>query len=57
MTTTRAEAEIERRAVTMTTRPRPRLAGMHPRYRRLLIPCALAALLLIVVLTAVLKHA
>jgi hypothetical protein len=30
---------------------------MHPRYRRLLIPCALAALLLIVVLTAVLKHA
>ena len=57
MTTTRAEAEIERRAVTMTTRPRPRLAVMHPRYRRLLIPCALAALLLIVVLTAVLKHA
>jgi hypothetical protein len=30
---------------------------MHPRYRRLLIPCALGALLLVVVLTAVLKHA
>jgi hypothetical protein len=30
---------------------------MHPRYRRLLIPCALGALLLIVVVAAVLKHA
>ena len=32
--------------------PAPRLAGMNPRYRRLLIPGALVALLLIVVISA-----
>ena len=57
MTAALAEAEIRRSPVTAPTPLRPRLPGMHPRYRRLLIPCALAALLLIVVLTAVLKHA
>ena len=32
--------------------PAPRLGGMNPRYRRLLIPGALVALFLIVVITA-----
>jgi hypothetical protein len=29
---------------------------VHPRYRRLLIPCALAGLLLIVVIAQLLRH-
>jgi hypothetical protein len=29
---------------------------MHPRYRRLVIPCALAGLILIVVIAAIVRH-
>lgn len=36
--------------------PLHRLATMHPRYRRLVIPCALVALLLIVVIAQILRH-
>jgi len=30
---------------------------MHPRYRRLVIPCALAGLILIVVIASLVQHA
>jgi hypothetical protein len=33
----------------------PTIAGMNPRYRRLVIPCALVGLILVVVVTAILK--
>jgi hypothetical protein len=29
---------------------------MHPRYRRLVIPCALAGLILVVVIVSILRH-
>jgi hypothetical protein len=35
--------------------PRPRLARMNPRYRRLVIPVALGGLILIVLIAALVK--
>jgi len=35
--------------------PPPTIALMNPRYRRLVIPCALGGLILVVVLTAILR--